>query len=367
MNKLSHLQAENFKEDYLLIKKDIQVFLNRILSSIFNDQEFIAQDLRAIKRSSKDVVDMYDSQHLMFHTRDEEWMINFFTQTLDNLKKAYEIASIAKQENPASPIKHVSRAAIRAYINHSMYYRDKRTEYEKNVVKEYIKLFQDDTVDDFQVRAYEKQDYQKSVEYDDIARNKIVKAMRFLGIRQNLYERTIEENGALWKDQTFKRTFENICRVQAGFSKSVESFLAKHMPGKLDEIKQAGIIVYKAWKAYHNYLYNKKNETTLEKMGRPIKKIPFAEVEKLRTDFLEKMSDFEYLVFKAKNKINEIKSESAKHKKVNGNVIDDNIQKREEYWNTHQPETNDILARNVKPSKNLEYWDNHQPDNNLSI
>ncbi len=345
MAKLNQIKAGQFAQENLLLSKEDEKILDSYLSLIFQDENFILRELSQLGRFDKDTVNQIDERHLLFHIREDDWLAKFVYMRLDRIRTA-ELSTRTENDASKPVLKYFSPKKIEAYINQSVNFKNERAKYVENVVKAYIKILRDGNKDDFAVTGYKKEIYRKNVDYDKIFRYKVEKAMRFLSFGVNAFQRAIEKNADLWRDQVRRITFENNFHVKRYLEPETKTKLQCVAPHKLAEINQFLEDIYQKWSTARDYNYYHDNQRAIDRLNYASSSMKMSEAEykRISREVKENIGQYKVMIAKAKSSIR-------------------NKRERQKYWDTHQPKSNGWEIEEIDEEK-LRYWDGHQPATN---
>ena len=239
MKKLSEFLKEQFKAIYLHHNEKINdKLLNDCLDEMFPEGKALALSIKDLKRDDKQVNNVYRVKYLPFNTRNEEWLANYVEQVYYRLR-SYKIMKRIEQGKYKNNFKRISFAEIQEYVANSKEFAARRDEYEQNVIKTYINLFNDFQNDDFYHSAdyknqfwHEGQDLYHGEESMNVVayRNNILKATDFLGIDNHNAKVTLEENAVMWRNQLWRE--DMLCRLLHGVMVNTDTAVIPNLDRK---------------------------------------------------------------------------------------------------------------------------------------
>ena len=219
-----------------------------------------------------------DARNLIFHIRDNAWLAQHLSYQL----ACHPCAELAGQEK-------LSLATLEKFVAQSPKFDAKRREFEGYLVKSYISECLDYQSDDFYTRSIEKILESSSPNYDKLFRDRVVKAMKYLGVSEHSIETSLEVNAQLWrkdvmglafanryhdlgvtytKGRTFQIPHRDVVDTKSVYHKYVNH---RNMPEVYllprENMKQPARTVYDNWLCLREYEYYLNHQKVIDEMG----------------------------------------------------------------------------------------------------
>ena len=264
--KLKNLMVDNFEIARLRkLKDEYFQILDNHLNYLFLGKAFAHQNIQELKRDDKKITRIYNDRYLPFHTRDNDWLVKFINKKYNNDLKT--INNLTKRGVAAEKIKYVPVDYIQAYVGKSSRFEHKRREYEGNLVGAYLDIGMSSRENDFYANVETKKEEQKNANFDFLFRNRVVNAMKYLGLKDNTIESAIESKADLWRDKARKLAFVNTFNKRRIMLKQQDrAFLEKHNPQAVRKLRIAENTLFKTWNALRDMKYYKQHKAVIDGM-----------------------------------------------------------------------------------------------------
>lgn len=260
MNKLTQIKARNFQSGHLKVSE----LLDACLPAVFPKQEYILNNLKGLTPKNKILVRYYNKAFLPYRTRDTAWLARYFEQICD----AYYV------NNPRIPIKNqlaVKRLPLcyfESYIESSEKFDALRCQYEYNLASAYASITLNADVDDFYMKSFEKTIECCDPEYSELFRNRIIGAMKYLGVDSYHAEVGVEMCKGVWQDKVMAQTFANTFHL-SGVNQllSADGVFAKKMPRQWKKLVNLANILYARWSTLYYSEYQNQHRDIINHLG----------------------------------------------------------------------------------------------------
>lgn len=138
--------------------------------------------------------DIYTSDYLPFHTRDNAWLVEYAT-------------NVVNENEPDSCIKPSS---MKKFVSSAPAFNAVRCGYEQSLVRVQIPYLLNATRPNALLGKHRcPADFDYRTDYDQFFRDEVVKSFSDFGLDQHLVETVVEENAAVWRRPTMLKAFEN--------------------------------------------------------------------------------------------------------------------------------------------------------------
>lgn len=277
--------AENFGQ-----KKLVDETLEQKLIALL-PQIFPAEDLKQINAANKINKQDYKAKYLPFNTRNEEWLANFIVKTIQNLQIKL---CLDGKKSAYRMLGNVTVDDIKKFMASSVEFNAMREDYELGLVKSYVNLLRDNTRDDFFTVAEEKQAILEHVNCSMLFRNRIVDAMQYLNLPEDVIEVGIEKNRNLWyarmQNHTFANLYEHVPIVEEN-SRHIYPYLYRDWLKWDNSIRS----FHAYWKNLDDYKYYLKHKNVIDKIGNAMPNMKITKAQSV--DLIKKTND-KYLEYK---------------------------------------------------------------------
>ncbi len=293
--KLKNLKTESFLQEHFM-HKTLEKKLDELLPEIFP-----VEDLNKIKSTDKNKTQKYTAKYLPFHTRHEAWLANYIVKLVKDLQTKL---SLDGKKSAYKMLGDVTRADAIRYMKTSTEFVNKRNVYEQDLVKAYILLLRNNTSDDFYTVAEEKQAIIKHKNCLNVFRNRIMEAMRFLGLPENVIDLEIEKKRNLWYSRMQNHTFANKY-IHLPAIENNRNFIFPNLYqewcGFDDSINKFNVL----WKKLNDYQYYQAYKPVIDKAGMANQNM---KISKSQSVFLLKKTNeaFQQYCAKYKNLMNKV-------------------------------------------------------------
>lgn len=264
--KLKSMMVDNFELARLRkLRDEYFQILDNHLNYLFLGKAFARQSVQELKRDDKKITRIYNDRYLPFHTQDNNWLVKFINKKYNNDLKI--INNLTKRGVATEKIKYVPVDYIQAYVGKSSRFDQKRREYEGNLIGAYLDIGMSSQENDFYANVETKKQEQKNANFDFLFRNRVVNAMKYLGIKDNTIESVIELKSDLWRDKARKLAFVNTFNKRRIMLKQQDRiFLEKHNPLAVRKLRIAENSLFKSWNALRDMKYYKQHKTVIDSM-----------------------------------------------------------------------------------------------------
>lgn len=261
MAKLNQIKTGNFQSEHLKVCK----LLDDCLYAVFPKQDYIANNLKGLPLKDKIYVNYYNKAFLPYHTRDTYWLASYLDQIYYSLECARKTRL---QGTVTTNVKRLPLKLIQEYIENSPKFDVLRCQYEHNLVQAYILVTRNTETDDFYMKSLSKVRERCDENYDELFRERVIGAMKYLGVDAYNAEVGLEINGELWQHEVRTQTFVN--RYHAGGLSKLISYngtLATHLPNKWKRLSAVENKFFICWSMLREYEYFSAHREIINRLG----------------------------------------------------------------------------------------------------
>lgn len=261
--KLKNILPEKFQQAHLQkLKSEYFSILDNHLDFLFLGKAFALEVMKVLKTDDKKITRIYDQRYLPFRLHDIEWLVKYINKRYnDDLKSIY---NLTKRGIATEELKYIPVDYIRMYVVESPVFEKKCGDFERNLVTAYLQVAQT-CCDDFYADIATKKREIKSPEYDVLFRERVVNAMKYLGLDEDVVENTIEVKKDLWYDTTRKLTFVNVFnQKRLLLSQKERSMLLKKSPVAARNLVNTENKLFQSWNALCDIKYNQRHQSVIK-------------------------------------------------------------------------------------------------------
>lgn len=261
--KLKNIMPDNFQQSHLQnMTNEYFHILDNHLDFLFLGKSFSKEIIKELKYDDKKISRIYDVRYLPFRIYDNEWLVKYINKKYNDELKS--ILNITRRGALSETLKYVPVDYIKLYVENSPIFEQKRCDFQRNLVIAYLQVSQT-CCDDFYADIETKKREIKSPEYDVLLRERVVNAMKYLGLNKDIVENTIESNKNLWYNTTRKLTFINVFnQKRLLLSQKERSMLLKKSPVAARNLVNTENKLFQSWNALCDIKYNQRHQSVIK-------------------------------------------------------------------------------------------------------